>query len=100
MAEEECPMYRFCKTVGNKWGSKIVETLIKDEEVGFNDLLRILKANPKTLSDKLRLLERNGLITRNVIGERPVRVMYSLTPKGKEAGKIAEYLSAWFKKLQ
>ncbi len=97
MAEEECPMYRFCKTVGSKWGSIIVSSLIKNEELGFNELLRMLKANPKTLSDKLRLLEKNGLIRRKVVAERPIRVMYSLTPKGKEASKIEDYLSNWFK---
>jgi DNA-binding HxlR family transcriptional regulator len=97
---EECPLERFCKVIGSKWGSIIVSSLIKNEELGFNELLRMLKANPKTLSDKLRLLERNGLIRRRVLEERPVRVMYSLTPRGKEASKVADYLSNWFKKFQ
>jgi len=100
MAEEECPMYRFCKVVRSKWGSIIVNSLLKNEELGFNELLRTLKANPKTLSDKLRLLERNSLIRRRVVEERPVRGMYSLTPKGKEASEISDYLSNWFKKFE
>jgi DNA-binding HxlR family transcriptional regulator len=96
---EECPMARFCKVVGTKWGCIIVKNLLDNGELGFNELLRMLKANPKTLSGKLRLLERNGLIKRRVVEERPIRVLYSLTNKGKEASKVEEFISKWFKEF-
>jgi DNA-binding HxlR family transcriptional regulator len=97
---EECPMERFCKVVGSKWGCRIVNNFMNNEELGFNELLRMLNANPKTLSEKLRLLERNGLIKRRVVGGRPIRVMYSLTSKGKEVHKLKKYLSNWLKSLE
>ena len=97
---EECPMEKFCKVVGSKWGCIIVKNLEVEGEMGFNDLLRMLKANPKTLSEKLRLLEKNGLIRRRVIEKRPIRVMYSLTEKGAEAGKVEEFISKWFREFK
>jgi DNA-binding HxlR family transcriptional regulator len=98
MAEEECPMERFCKLVGSRWGCVIVKNLMHSDEVGFNELLRQLNSNPKTLSTKLKALERNGLIKRRVLGEeRPIRVLYSLTNRGKEARKVEEFISNWLR---
>ena len=50
---KECPMYKFCKTIGNIWGSIIVESLSGDPEVGFNELLRKMKLNPEVLERRL-----------------------------------------------
>jgi len=97
MAEEkECPMYRFCKVVGSKWSLVIVRSLSENETVGFNELLRMIKTNPRTLSLKLKELEKNGLVERRVLEqERPIRVLYSLTEKGKEAINVEKFISRW-----
>jgi len=97
MAEEECPMERFCKLVGSRWGCLIVKNLMNNDELGFNELLRQLSTNPKTLSDKLKLLEKNGLVKRRVVNEMPIRVFYSLTEKGRGAARVEEFISKWIK---
>ena len=94
--DEACPMEEFCKVVGSKWGCIIVKNLLKIDEMSFNELGRLLNTNPKTLSNKLKQLERNGLVTRRVMSdERPIRVFYSLTNRGREARRIEEFISGW-----
>jgi len=96
MTEEECPMWRFCKALGNRWSSRIFEKLVQSEEMGFNELLRAIKANPRTLSLKLKVLEENGLVRKRVLEkERPIRVMYSLTERGRQAKQVRDYISTW-----
>jgi DNA-binding HxlR family transcriptional regulator len=98
MVVDDCPMNRFCKIVGSKWGCIIVGSLARNGEMGFNELLRLLKTNPRTLSSKLKGLEKSSLIRRRVLeGERPIRVMYSLTKKGEEAKNVSDYISQWMK---
>lgn len=101
MANEPCPMERFCKILGSKWGCAVLRSLLKNEEVSFNDLRRILEANPKTLSTKLKLLEKNGLVKRRVMGEeRPIRVFYSLSNRGREVRRVDEFISSWLKETE
>ncbi|NYZ79492.1 helix-turn-helix transcriptional regulator [Candidatus Micrarchaeota archaeon] len=96
MAERECPMWRFCRTLGNKWGNRIFEKLVQTEEMGFNELLRATKANPRTLSLKLKALEENSLVKKRILEkERPIRVLYSLTEKGRQAKQVRDYISTW-----
>jgi len=98
---DECPMHRFCKVVGSKWGCIIVGGLAGKDELGFNELLRLLETNPRTLSIKLKELEKSGLVRRRVLGEeRPIRVMYSLTEKGEEAKDVEKFISSWVKRWE
>ena len=72
-----------------KWSLEILYTLLLKDAIGFGEIKRILTVNSRTLSDKLKMLQTHGYITRKVTAGPPLRVEYSLTPKGKNTVLIA-----------
>ena len=67
-----------------KWSLEILYTLLLKESIGFGEIKRTLTVNSRTLSDKLKMLQAHGYITRNVTAGPPLRVLYALTSKGKD----------------
>jgi DNA-binding HxlR family transcriptional regulator len=79
---ETCPVARTAKIVSGKWTLLIFRDLAGGTR-RFNELERSLQGiSPKTLSQRLRSLERAGMIERRSYPRVPPRVEYSLTPKG------------------
>ena len=72
-----------------KWSLEILYTLMLTETSGFAEIKRILTVNSRTLSDKLKMLEAHGYITRKVTAGPPLRVEYALTGKGKNTVLLA-----------
>jgi DNA-binding HxlR family transcriptional regulator len=72
-----------------KWSLEILYTLLLKNAIGFGEIKRILTVNSRTLSDKLKMLQAHGYITRNVTAGPPLRVEYSLTSKGKDTVLLA-----------
>jgi DNA-binding HxlR family transcriptional regulator len=72
-----------------KWSLEILYTLLLKDTLGFGGVKKILGVNSRTLSDKLKMLQTHGYITRNVIKGPPLRVDYSLTSKGKNTVLLA-----------
>jgi DNA-binding HxlR family transcriptional regulator len=72
-----------------KWSLEILYTLLLKNAIGFGEIKRILTVNSRTLSDKLKMLQTHGYITRNVTAGPPLRVEYSLTAKGKNTVLLA-----------
>lgn len=75
------------KTVGlagQKFGFQILGALLHARQgIGFNALLReIPKITPRTLSLRLKELEGNGLISKNIAVGKKLRIEYRLTEKG------------------
>lgn len=69
--------------VANKW-SVLILTVLCTEPARFNAIKRRLDPiTHKALTEALRRLERNGLVTRRVIASSPVAVEYAITPLGK-----------------
>jgi len=71
-----------------KWSLEILYTLLLKNAIGFGELKRTLSVNSRTLSDKLKMLQKNGYITRDVSSGPPLRVEYSLTRKGKDTALL------------
>jgi DNA-binding HxlR family transcriptional regulator len=61
----------------------------------FNQFLEIEEINAKILSARLKEMERDGLIERKVYPERPLRVEYEITEKGRALEPILEQMSAF-----
>ena len=77
-----CPVDETAKIIGNKWTPLIIRDLVGGEK-RFNQLEKSLEGiSPKTLSERLRRLEAEGIVTRRCFAEVPPRVEYALTPKG------------------
>jgi DNA-binding HxlR family transcriptional regulator len=55
----------------------------------FGEVKKILGVNSRTLSDKLKMLQKHGYINRKVTAGPPLRVEYSLTSKGKDTVLLA-----------
>lgn len=71
------------------WNLEILYTQFLKGTMGFGELKKILGVNSRTLSDKLKLLVKNGYIKRDVDNGPPIRVEYSLTMKGKNTVLLA-----------
>jgi DNA-binding HxlR family transcriptional regulator len=81
--------------LGGKWKASILWHL-KDEPVRFNELSRIIVgASKKMIAQRLKELEDEGLIRREVLNERPIAVVYEATDFGKSALGILQQLREW-----
>jgi DNA-binding HxlR family transcriptional regulator len=72
-----------------KWSLEILYMLLLKNKSGFGELKKMLAVNSRTLSDKLKLLQKHGYIERNVHTGPPLRVGYTLTSKGKDTVLLA-----------
>jgi DNA-binding HxlR family transcriptional regulator len=91
----ECTVERTLEVIGNKWTTLILRDLLHGTK-RFGELRNNLSGiSPKTLTDRLRYLEEQGVLTRKIHPEIPPKVEYSLTKKGKDLGKIIAEMSKW-----
>jgi DNA-binding HxlR family transcriptional regulator len=72
-----------------KWTLEILYTLFLKDAIGFGEIKKTLTVNSRTLSDKLKMLQKNGYVSRNVDSGPPLRVEYKLTKKGKNTVLLA-----------
>jgi DNA-binding HxlR family transcriptional regulator len=78
----ECPSRALFDQIADKWSMMVIAVLNEGPQ-RFNAIRRRLQGvTQKALTQCLRRLERNGLITREVISLSPVAVQYQLTPLG------------------
>ncbi len=81
--DPNCPSRVIFQRIGDKWASLVIQVL-GDGPVRFSELRKMVSAvTPKVLTQTLRALERDGLITRTVHAQVPPRVDYQLTPLGE-----------------
>lgn len=78
----------------DKWSIHVLEALCERPR-RFNDLRRLLSVSQKSLTTTLRRLERNGIVERCVINDRPVAVEYRITALGKTLREPIEALLQW-----
>lgn len=88
--EEAQRSSRIIGSFSKKWTVPIIYLLYRTGGLGFSDLIKLLTGiSSRTLSLRLKSLEGKGWIRREVINERPPRVVYSLTEKGTLLAKMA-----------
>jgi len=81
--DPDCPTRLILDRIGDKW-TVLALLLLDDRPLRFTELRNgIGKVAPKVLTQTLRRLERDGLVTREVFAEVPPRVVYALTPMGR-----------------
>lgn len=82
--------------ISGKYKMVILYCLMEFGTVRFNELQRYLKkVSDKTLSQKLKELERDGLIARTVYPQIPPKVEYSLTERGQSLMGVLDQLCIW-----
>lgn len=79
----DCPTRQVLDRISDKWTALIIG-LLEDRTMRFSELRRSIGGiSQKMLTQTLRNLERDGLVTRTVYAEVPPRVEYALTPLGE-----------------
>ena len=92
----ECPVATTVQLIGNKWKLLILRNLIYNGTQRFGDFLKTIPAiSKKVLTDDLRALEDDGLITREIFAEVPPRVEYTLSPLGQSLKPILDAMLDW-----
>ncbi len=88
----DCPVARTARLIGDMWTLLIVRDLLSGPK-RFGQLQESLGSiSPKTLSHRLKVLERANLISRHAYAEIPPRVEYDLTEKGRALSDIIQAL--------
>jgi DNA-binding HxlR family transcriptional regulator len=78
-----CPIETTFKVIGKRWTVLIIREILRGN-TQFNRFMENIDGiSPKVLTERLRELERLGIIRRRIVSEYPVRVEYSLTDTGK-----------------
>jgi len=91
----ECTVERALEVIDGKWTTLILRDLLGGTR-RFGELRTSLSGiSPKTLTDRLRDLEHNGVLIRTIYPEVPPRVEYSLTEKGGSLSGVVEALAQW-----
>lgn len=91
----ECPVATTVQLIGSKWKLLIIRNL-RTRPWRFNELQKDLRGiSQKVLTDSLRALEADGLVTRTVYAEVPPRVEYALSELGETMRPILDAMEQW-----
>ncbi|MDR0841998.1 MAG: helix-turn-helix transcriptional regulator [Acidobacteriota bacterium] len=90
-----CPVAITVSLIGNKWKLLIIRDLLTGTK-RFGQLRKsVVGISQKVLTDNLRTLEQDGLLTRTVYAEVPPRVEYTLSTFGESLAPIMNSMAAW-----
>lgn len=90
-----CTLVHTMNVIGNKW-KPIILYLLSNGALRFGKLNLLLPGiSKKVLTNQLKELEQDGLLSRKAFAETPPRVEYSLTEKAKGLMPILKQLSEW-----
>ncbi|MEC3956641.1 helix-turn-helix domain-containing protein [Nocardia sp. CDC153] len=90
-----CPTHQMLDTISDKWVCLILAAL-GPGPLRYGEIRTIVAAvSNKMLTQTLRTLERDGLVTRAMTAQVPVRVDYSLTPLGQTLLPVLSQLQQW-----
>lgn len=84
------------KQIQGKWKILILYQIYENAVVRFNELGRMIQnVSNKTLTNQLRELENDGLISRKIYATVPLKVEYRLTPKGESVIPLLDHICQW-----
>lgn len=95
-----CPVAATVQVIGSKWKLLIMRNLMQ-RPWRFNELQRDLEGiSQKVLTDSLRSMQADGIITRTVYPEVPPRVEYALSELGESMRPIMDAMEQWGREYQ
>jgi DNA-binding HxlR family transcriptional regulator len=81
---KSCPIETTFKIIGKKWAILIIREMLRGT-TQFNRFLENIDGiTPKVLTERLRELQKFGIVRRRIVSEYPIRVEYEMTDLGKE----------------
>ncbi len=91
----QCPVATTVQIIGSKWKLLILRNLLT-RPWRFNELRKNLEGiSQKVLTDSLRSMEEDGIVTRTVYPEVPPRVEYALSELGESIRPISDAMAEW-----
>ncbi|MCG5216230.1 winged helix-turn-helix transcriptional regulator [Streptosporangium sp. KLBMP 9127] len=94
--DPNCPTRLVLDRIGDKWTVLVVLTLSDGNPRRFTELRKMINGvTPKVLTQTLRAMARDGLLTRQVFAEVPPRVEYRLTPLGLTLQTPIKAITDW-----
>ncbi len=90
-----CPTRELLSTLTDKWVALVIAALAGGPQRHSELARRIAGVSQKMLTQTLRTLERDGLLTRTVTASVPARVDYELTPLGRELFPVMAAIKTW-----
>lgn len=95
-----CPVATTVQIIGSKWKLLILRNLLQ-RPWRFNELRKDLEGiSQKVLTDSLRSMEADGIISRTVYAEVPPRVEYALNEMGETLRPILDAMEVWGQNYQ
>ena len=96
----DCPVATTVELIGSKWKLLIIKFLV-NRPFRFNELMKSLDGiSQKVLTDSLRSMENDGIITRTVYAEVPPKVEYALSKLGESLKPIINDMAKWGEKYK
>lgn len=93
-----CPrLSKALDLIGKRWTALIIYQLLEGPQ-RFNAIESALPVSGRLLSERLKELEKEGIVERKVFSEVPIRVEYSLTEKGHSLEATVREIEEWSKK--
>ena len=94
--ERWCAVACAADVLGRKWHAVIVSRLLEDGPQRFTDIVTDVDGLSDTvLSASLSDLEEKGVVRREIVNDRPLRVEYSLTERGASLEPVLEAMAKW-----
>lgn len=96
-----CPVNRILQVIMGSWTTYILWTLYSQGTLRFGELKQAMPdISAKVLTERLRMLEEEGLVHRDYKPTIPPQVSYALTPKGLELHEVLDSLARLGNKWQ
>jgi DNA-binding HxlR family transcriptional regulator len=90
-----CPIERALQVLDGRWSTLILRELMHGPK-RFGELRDALEmTSPKTLTERLRILEHQGVVSRTEHAETPPRVVYALTDRGESFRGVLAAMAEW-----
>ncbi|HZW85714.1 MAG TPA: helix-turn-helix domain-containing protein [Nitrososphaerales archaeon] len=94
-ATSGCAVERTLSVLKDHWSLLILRELM-EKQSRFNELKRSIDGiSAKVLSERLKLFTEAGIADKTIYPEVPIKVVYSLTPRGQELSKVIDVIRVW-----
>ena len=94
--QEGCPVAATLDVIGDRWTLLIIRDLTLGRSGKFKNLMASLQGiSPNLLAQRLKLLEREGIVERHFYSDHPPRAEYRFTKKGAELGSVVRAIAEW-----
>lgn len=97
-SEPLCPRIdKAMSLIGQRWTGLIIFQLLKGPQ-RFSEIQSVIPVSGRLLTERLKMLEQEGIVVRMVYPDTPVRIEYMLTEKGKALEGCIRALASWAEK--